>query len=276
MKSLSCSSTKNMNKLTFPKTKNPSLTHSFNNIKSDISNLKSKKSGNLFYYKNPQFLNDSNIQKQINILLTNVSVNKTEDKLPRLIFDADQKKFDKIISVDNPNITDKNNNIDELPEIKIDKKYKYRHSEENSKSNNNNDKSVDYTYKNIFTNTPLFKSKESLINNKLNLVYCQNESQYKFIMEKRKKLKGKGRIIEEDSEKIKGQIDAIKTKVKFMKNVIDYSYPNFFLSKIQIFKQNLIERKKEVNEEQYLMKYKNNNITNYLKKHLKVYPLKIE
>ena len=131
MKSLSCSSTKNMNKLTFPKTKNPSLTHSFNNIKSDISRLKSKKSGNLFYYKNPQFLNDSNIQKQINILLTNVSVNKTEDKLPRLIFDADQKKFDKIISIDNPNITDKNNNINELPEIKIDKKYKYIHSEEN-------------------------------------------------------------------------------------------------------------------------------------------------
>ena len=95
-------------------------------------------------------------------------------------------------------------------------------------------------------------------------------------MEKRKKLKGKGRIIEEDSEKIKGQIDAIKAKVKFMKNVIDYSYPNFFLSKIQIYKQNLIERKKEVNEEQYLMKYKNNNITNYLKKNFKVYPLKIE
>ncbi len=114
------------------------------------------------------------------------------------------------------------------------------------------------------------------------MVYCQNESQYKLIMERRNKLNN-GSVLKfgEDSEKIKGQVEDIKTKIKFMKNVIDYSYPSFLSVKAQIWKQNLSKIKGEeklLPEEKQKIQIKNKNtlITNYLKKNFKVYPLKVE
>ena len=64
-------------------------------------------------------------------------------------------------------------------------------------------------------------------------------------MAKRKKLKGMNMIKEEDADKIKHRVNNIKTKIKFMKDVIDYSYPSFLLTKIQIWKKNLAEIKGE-------------------------------
>ena len=100
-------------------------------------------------------------------------------------------------------------------------------------------------------------------------------------MEKRKKLKGTNMIIEEESEKIQKRLSNIKTKVKFMKNIIDYSYPSFLLAKIKIWKKNLSEIKggeKLLPQEEQKNEIKNKNIymTNYLKKNFKVYPLKVE
>ena len=46
----------------------------------------SKKSGNKYYYKNPRFLNRSNIQKQINILLTNVNNSQSKKKITLINF----------------------------------------------------------------------------------------------------------------------------------------------------------------------------------------------
>ena len=56
-------------------------------------------------------------------------------------------------------------------------------------------------------------------------------------MAKRKKLKGMDMFKEQDSDKIKHRVNTIKTKIKFMKNVIDYSYPDFMLYKIKIWKK---------------------------------------
>ena len=278
MKSLSCSSSKSFNKLIFPKAKSPSHTHSFLKLKLNDIELNSKKIGNKFYYKNPQFLNNSNIQKQINILLTSVSNNKTKDKLPKLIFEENNKNQD--IKKEYLNTNNNKKEIDdELPKLKIPGMNKAKNP--NNNSNKHLNKSVDYTYKSIFPNYHLFKEKADFIDNKYNLLYSQNESQFKFMMEKRKKLKGMNMIIEEDSKKIKEKMKKKKTKVSFMKNVIDYSYPNFLLAKIKIWKKNLAEikeRERLLPQEEQKNQIKNKNIfvTNYLKKNMKVYKLKVE
>ena len=100
-------------------------------------------------------------------------------------------------------------------------------------------------------------------------------------MEKRNKIKNSSKIIEEESQKINERLNNIKTKVKFMKNVIDYSYPSFLLAKIQVWNKNLSEIKAEekllpLEQEKNKQKNKNIYMTNYLKKNFKVFPLKVE
>jgi len=283
MKCASYSSSKSLNKLSLPKTNcNSNQSHTLSFLKLKILNTDSdlKKSRYRFYYKNPQFLNDSNIKKQINILLTNVTNNKNKEELPKIIFDKNDE-VNEINEIKNKYLKTEENEI--LPKIRIHKRKRFNISNiinDNSKSSNNINKSVDYTYKSIFPNDNLFKGKTKYIDNKLNLIYCQNESQYKYIMEKRKKLKG-ANIIEEESEKINNRLNNIKTKVKFMKNVIDYSYPSFLLAKVQIWKKNMAKNKGEeklLPQEKQKNQIKNRNIimTNYLKKNFKVYPIKVE
>ena len=283
MKCASYSSSKSLNKLSLPKTNcNSNQSHTLSFLKLKILNTDSdlKKSRYRFYYKNPQFLNDSNIKKQINILLTNVTNNKNKEELPKIIFDKNDE-VNEINEIKNKYLKTEENEI--LPKIRIHKRKGFNISNisnDNSKSSYNINKSVDYTYKSIFPNDNLFKGKTKYIDNKLNLIYCQNESQYKYIMEKRKKLKG-ANIIEEESEKINNRLNNIKTKVKFMKNVIDYSYPSFLLAKVQIWKKNMAKIKGEeklLPQEKQKNQIKNKNIimTNYLKKNFKVYPIKVE
>ena len=280
MKCISYSSSKSINKLSLPKTNcNSNQSHTLSFLKLKILNTDSdiKKSRYRFYYKNPQFLNDSNIKKQINILLTNVTNNKNKEELPKIIFDKNDE-VNEINEIKNKYLKTEENEI--LPKIRIHKRKGFNISNDNSKSSYNINKSVDYTYKSIFPNDNLFKGKTKYIDNKLNLIYCQNESQYKYIMEKRKKLKG-ANIIEEESEKINNRLNNIKTKVKFMKNVIDYSYPSFLLAKVQIWKKNMAKIKGEeklLPQEKQKNQIKNKNIimTNYLKKNFKVYPIKVE
>ena len=283
MKCISYSSSKSLNKLSLPKTNcNSNQSHTLSFLKLKILNTDSdmKKSRYKFYYKNPQFLNDSNIKKQINILLTNVTNNKNKEELPKIIFDKNDE-VNEINEIKNKYLKTEENEI--LPKIRIHKRKGFNISNisnDNSKSSYNINKSVDYTYKSIFPNDNLFKGKTKYIDNKLNIIYCQNESQYKYIMEKRKKLKG-ANIIEEESEKINNRLNNIKTKVKFMKNVIDYSYPSFLLAKVQIWKKNMAKIKGEeklLPQEKQKNQIKNRNIimTNYLKKNFKVYPIKVE
>ena len=283
MKCISYSSSKSLNKLSLPKTNcNSNQSHTLSFLKLKILNTDSdlKKSRYRFYYKNPQFLNDSNIKKQINILLTNVTNNKNKEELPKIIFDKNDE-VNEINEIKNKYLKTEENEI--LPKIRIHKRKGFNISNisnDNSKSSYNINKSVDYTYKSIFPNDNLFKGKTKYIDNKLNIIYCQNESQYKYIMEKRKKLKG-ANIIEEESEKINNRLNNIKTKVKFMKNVIDYSYPSFLLAKVQIWKKNMAKIKGEeklLPQEKQKNQIKNKNIimTNYLKKNFKVYPIKVE
>ena len=237
-----------------------------------------------YYYKNPEFLNSSNIQKQINILLTNINYNQNNlrkngslaslKKLPKIKSLPNLDKSENT-SCDSPlNIRLKNININKYPSIS---------QSNNNIYNNNKSKDIDYIYKSIFTNSTLFKEKPHYIDNKLNIVYCQNESQYKIIMEKRNKLmENKGTVLkfEEDSEKIKERVDDIKEKIKFMKNIMDYSYPSFMVSKFKSCGKKL---KNQINEDcdnpvearnKQIIK-RNNLRTNYLIQNLNIFPLKV-
>ena len=88
MKNLSCSSSKSLNKIFLQKANSQSgqsQSDSFHKTNLGNIGLNSKKLLDKFYFKNPQFLNDSNIQKQINILLTRVNNKKNkDDNLPKL------------------------------------------------------------------------------------------------------------------------------------------------------------------------------------------------
>ena len=85
----------------------------------------------------------------------------------------------------------------------------------------------------------------------------------------------------DDSEKIIEQVKDIKNKIRFMKCVLDYSYPNFILTKAKAMVKQLsnnslsnnmmtpIEhRNKEVRN-------KINMRTNYIKQSLNIVPLKL-
>ena len=141
MKCLSCSSSKSCNKLFLPKTKSPSVTNSFKKLNLDDVELNSKKLKNKFYYKNPEFLNESNINKQINILLTNVTNKRSNNKLPKISLDDDNKSC----VIKNHYLKTNNNNIkciDELPKINTEKKNTFIINKYNSKNSSTKNKKI--------------------------------------------------------------------------------------------------------------------------------------
>lgn len=246
-----------------------------------------KNINNRYYYKNPQFFNSSSIKSQIDFLLTNIKNNPnyltiknssstTLKKLPKLKTLKNEKTNSQL-----PSPRDIEEKI--FPNISITPSNNY-----NIKFINNNNISNDveqkeeYMYKNIFSKSPLFKPRPRFIDNKLNLIYCENEKQYKIIMERRnKQMKEKGTILkfQEDSEKIKNRVTDIKSKIKFMKSVMDFSYPGLMISKIKSWgkefqNQNHNNEKLTPFEEQKMqIKRKNILRTNYLKQNMQVFPI---
>ena len=260
----------------------------------DIPDINFMKHNNYkYFYKKPEFYNDSNIQKQIDFLVTNIK-NKDKfitiknesisslKKIPKLnSFDGfkirnltELKKTKTIENYDLPfNGINKNNNNTKFPKISI-----IPSSSNYLKQKNNN---LDYLYRSIFSKSILFKPKPRYIDNKLNLLYSENESQYQLLMEKRSKImneKGFFLRFDEDSEKIKERVNVIKTKIKFMKNIMDYSYPSFMLTKIKIWGKELKKNKTEekltpFEEQKNIIKNRNILRTKYLQKNLKVFPV---
>ena len=106
-----------------------------------------------------------------------------------------------------------------------------------------------YIYKIIFRSKPVFKSdKKIVIDNKFNMKYAENEEQYKKIVEKEyKMLRAKGKKIKKKnvSPSIKLKLDEAKKRIHFMKGIIDYSYPDFVLSKIKIMQKRLHDQKND-------------------------------
>ena len=229
-----------------------------------------------YYFKNPQFLNNASMKNQLDILVTNINNNENISNINTL--SNSLKKFPKLKTVNNSlNIQSRKASFDSL----ITDKSNYI----NNISIIPTEQNVDYMYKRIFPNSPLFREKPKVIDNKLNIIYSQNEKQYKVLLQKRNNLVKRGNvlILEKDSEKIKGRVEDIKTKIKFMKNIMDYSYPSFMLTKLKSWEKNLANNKKTKYdekltpfEEQKKQILKKNSIrSNYLKKNIDIFPIKI-
>ena len=95
-----------------------------------------------------------------------------------------------------------------------------------------------YLYKKIFFYSDKKKSVRSDkgLDNKLNIIYSENEKQYLKNISKLnaiyKKL-GKKKIYNIELSQSEKKVNALRKKVDFLKRVVDYTYPDMFLTKIK-------------------------------------------
>ena len=170
------------------------------------------------YYKDPFFLNEFNLKSQLQILRAinsrkmNLNKNFMEENLPT------------IYNLSNTNTYYKTLNTD-----------------------------INDYYNRVFKIKPLFRKIKPVVDNKLNMRYAENEEQYKNIMEKDKKiLLSQGKKVKNKipSDYIKIKVDDIKTRIRFMKGIIDFSFPGFVLTKIKAIEKKI----KKENESRYKSK----------------------
>ena len=101
----------------------------------------------------------------------------------------------------------------------------------------------EFLYKKIFYDYQLRKKIKltKIVNNKLNLLYAENEKQYNEKMKKYNlKLKKQGKKNQhlEGPNPIEVKLFDMDSKVKFMKKIVDYAYPNMVLCKVREEKKN--------------------------------------
>ena len=107
------------------------------------------------------------------------------------------------------------------------KKHNFIFNEKNLK------KKLENLYKDIFKDeNKIFKKQKIELNNKYNLIYSDNEDEYRERLQKLNKYKlSKGHNLIHDysidnfAGKVKKKVETLKNKIKYMKSVIDYSYP---------------------------------------------------
>ena len=214
--------------------KNRKIAHSFNNLNNKInyntlSNLKfrnhnliinnNESNKNNFnstdvkpiisqtYYKDPFFLNDYNLKTQLQILRT-----------------IDREK------INSNNILTSDSNKETLPTLYDNKSINCSLFDKNAL------KSDDFYYKSVFKMKPLFRRIRPVVDNKLNMRYAENEEQYKKIIEREQKIllaQGKKVKNKNTSEHINIKMEEIKKRIRFMKGIIDFSFPGFVLTKIK-------------------------------------------
>lgn len=259
-----------------------------------------------YYYKNPFFYNDNNLNIQLQVLKdlqkmqfyrnqtpgnsnTNLNTNHSsaisqnkinsykKEKIRKLSINnkTDYKDNAKAYNLKFPSITRYPNENDNKMKIEINENTSINEDKNdmNSIDNiSNSDKSPDYSnylntqnklkesdeyfYKIVFKSKPLFKSAQKLVvDNKFNMIYAENEAQYKKIIEKEyKRLISEGKKVKSKNvaPSIKLKLNEAKSRIQFMKGVMDYSYPGFVLSKIKIMQKNLKKQKKKAKYINYL------------------------
>lgn len=197
-----------LNKKTKPKNplyltwNKPRKFHTINqSYKNNSKTVDVKSLNNSNYYKDPYFLNDFNLKNQLQIL--------------------------KAINIEKMSF-DKNFMEESLPTI-----YNFTHINQYLKTHNLD---INDYYNRVFKMKPLFRKIKPIVDNKLNMRYAENEEQYIKIIEKENKtLLSEGKKIKNKapSNYIVTKVDDIKTRIRFMKGIIDFSFPGFVLTKIK-------------------------------------------
>ena len=95
-----------------------------------------------------------------------------------------------------------------------------------------------YLYKKIFYYADKKKTirPEKGLDNKLNIIYSENESQYKQNINKLNeiyKLLGKKKIYNIELSQSENKVKSLQKRVDFMKRIVDYTYPDMVLTKIK-------------------------------------------
>lgn len=211
--------------LSFNKLKNKSITSSsslkFRNSSKLIDHSESyKNTNNIFvtksnispnYYKDPFFLNEINLNTQLNILRA---------------IEREKLTLNKNATIDTNKET-----LPSLYDFKLNSYYK-----------NDLLENDDFYYKTVFKMKPLFRKIRPIVDNKLNMRYAENEEQYRNIIEKEKKIllsQGKRVKNKNVSEHINIKMNEIKKRIRFMKGVMDFTYPGFVLTKIRAIDRQL-------------------------------------
>ena len=103
-----------------------------------------------------------------------------------------------------------------------------------------------YLYKKIFYYSDKKKIKsENFLDNKLNIIYSEDESQYQ---QKLKKLNsiyrklGKKKIYNMELSQSENKVKSLQKKVDFMKKIVDYAYPDMVLAKIKEHDKAIFEK----------------------------------
>ena len=180
------------------------------------------------------------------------------------------KKIEKLVKLLKINPSQKGNNKNKIKIINMNDKIKLDNylSSENYKQNDNNkhrsekilikgtkiispfcDFSRDnYLYKKIFYYSDKNNNlKSNALDNKLNIIYSENENQYKQNIIKLNELykkMGKNKYYNLEPSQSEIKLKSLKYRVQFMKRIVDYSFPNMVLTKIREQKKNIIYEKK--------------------------------
>ena len=238
--------------------------------------------------------NNCNVSKD---LLNNLDENKKKIKIKKNLFQSVYENYNNYKSLNasiidsksiNENSISKNKNqmfIRNNPSIKyLKNKIKYIKLQKNKKSHDINFKNnlllkkgfEDYLYGKIFVER--FKNREKLMNNRLNLIYSENIEQYQKLYSKRitnKKLVNENLFDATERENnLIGKVNYVKNKINFIKGVIDYSFPEVILYKINIESKNIRELQDKRSDsfripferEDYLLKKLNKKKTEKLSK----------
>ena len=215
------------------------------------------------YYKDPKFYNEKSLDLQLNLLrnITKDNINDYKNNRKYTYTEISKASADNkilpILSRNNTvdlttkfNKTDNKNSIKEYKNLILRRNTNYfnrSNTEGNIKkeiNKNNHELPTDKLYKIIFK-SQLTTNKDHLkplIENKYNIKYSENEEQYNLIIDKENLeniAKGKKTKNKKTNNSIKLKLNEAQNKVKFMKDIIDYSYPLFVLTKIKVKQKNL-------------------------------------
>jgi hypothetical protein len=119
----------------------------------------------------------------------------------------------------------------------------------------------------------------NVIDNKLNIFYAENQSQYnKNLIKLNEKLKKKGKIIwhEVGPSPTEKKLITIRNKMNFMKKIVDYAYPNMVLARVRETEK--VYKKKNLSDlylppfkkVEIFNKQRNNTLGDYLKKSINI------
>ena len=189
--------------------------------------IKPNKSSDLYltnYYKDPCFYNSKNLNFQLNLMK---------------MFSEEEKENN--FSKDSNNLPSLFNNqsLTDLDKRLLEQRKKY-------------EADMEY-YKKVFKVKGLFKRKGKTIDNKLNLVYAENEEQYNLKIEKQNEkrlLKGLPPKNLDKNKILNAQINNAKDKIKYMKAISDWAFPGIVVAKIKLVDKKIEEsnaKKKENN-----------------------------